>query len=114
MVFETGQPSRRVASARQCTWMDDQHWWRESVRARAYAEHLLVLTVLTVENALSNCPLWSGRYTLGDYNSTNESWTSLVQEVTIEYGPNDNWMVGQFAGNRFMNIGWTVGGAFSC
>ena len=30
--------------------------------------------------------------------------------ATIDNGPDDNWMVGQFMAERFMNIGWSVGG----
>jgi sucrose-6-phosphate hydrolase SacC (GH32 family) len=50
------------------------------------------------------------KYALGSYNRENESWSTINSGATIDYGPDDNWMVGQFAGNRFMNIGWSTGG----
>merc|ERR1712166_98964 len=50
------------------------------------------------------------RYDLGTYNQANETWTTTVSGSTIDSGPNANWMVGQFAGKRFMNIGWSTGG----
>ena len=45
------------------------------------------------------------RYDLGDYHAENETWTTINKRATIDHGPNDNWMAGQFAGDRFMNIG---------
>jgi hypothetical protein len=50
------------------------------------------------------------KYDLGAYHTANESWTTLGPPATIDSGPNANWMVGQFAGDRFMNIGWSTGG----
>jgi hypothetical protein len=51
------------------------------------------------------------RYALGDYHAANETWTTTVPaQATIDSGPDANWMAGQFAGDRFMNIGWSVGG----
>ena len=34
----------------------------------------------------------------------------MVPEASIDSGPDANWMTGQFAGDRFMNIGWALGG----
>ena len=47
-----------------------------------------------------------GKYALGDYRPANESWTTRNEGVTIDYGPDSAWEAGQFAGGRFMNIGW--------
>ena len=49
-------------------------------------------------------------YDLGNYHPGNETWTTVKAKATIDHGPNDNWMAGQFAGDRFMNIGWITGG----
>ena len=49
-------------------------------------------------------------YNLGNYHAANETWTTVNKRAIIDYGPNDNWMAGQFAGGRFMNIGWVTGG----
>jgi len=61
------------------------------------------------------------RYDLGNYFPANETWavdrdprpayTSSTSTGVIDSGPDANWMVGQFAGDRFMNIGWVTGGA---
>jgi hypothetical protein len=50
------------------------------------------------------------KYVLGTYHKDNETWTTINDGETIDNGPDDNWMVGQFAGDRFMNIGWSTGG----
>jgi len=50
------------------------------------------------------------RYALGEYHMENETWTTKVDGAVIDYGPDDNWMAGQFAGDRFLNIGWSTGG----
>ena len=47
-----------------------------------------------------------GLYALGDYHPENETWTTVDPSVTIDYGPDSAWEAGQFAGGRFMNIGW--------
>jgi hypothetical protein len=49
------------------------------------------------------------QWSLGKYNPTNESYDRMV-DASIDNGPNANWMTGQFAGDRFMNIGWALGG----
>jgi len=51
-----------------------------------------------------------GDYQLGNYHPENESWTMVNKTIIIDNGPNTAWEVGQFAGNRFMNIGWFNGG----
>ena len=33
-----------------------------------------------------------------------------MARATIDSGPDANWMAGQFAGDRFMNLGWSLGG----
>ena len=45
-------------------------------------------------------------YALGDYHRENETWATVNKAATIDYGPDASWMAGQFAGERFMNIGW--------
>lgn len=45
-------------------------------------------------------------YALGDYHPENETWTTVDPAATIDHGPDNSWMAGQFAGDRFMNIGW--------
>ena len=47
-----------------------------------------------------------GRYALGNYRPENESWTTTNEGLTIDYGPSSAWEAGQFAGERFMHIGW--------
>lgn len=49
-------------------------------------------------------------YDLGSYDEANENWTTIVKRVNIDHGPDTNWEGGQFAGDRFMNIGWSLGG----
>lgn len=45
-------------------------------------------------------------YALGEYHRLNETWTTVNKGAVIDHGPDAAWMVGQFAGDRFMNIGW--------
>ena len=45
-------------------------------------------------------------YALGAYHRQNETWTTLNAAAVIDHGPDAAWMAGQFAGERFMNIGW--------
>ena len=47
-----------------------------------------------------------GKYALGEYDPASESWTTVSDGLTVDYGPSSAWEVGQFAGGRFMNIGW--------
>lgn len=49
-------------------------------------------------------------YALGFYDANNESWSQFSANVRTDWGPNAYWMTGQFAGDRFMNIGWSMGG----
>ena len=51
------------------------------------------------------------KFALGEYYPGNETWvTTGTNAALIDAGPDSNWMVGQFAGKRFMNIGWSLGG----
>ena len=50
------------------------------------------------------------RYQLGNYDEKSETWTSVGPISVIDSGPDAKWMAGQFAGDRFMNIGWSTGG----
>ena len=60
----------------------------------------------------ANAPGWmmnvggGNVYALGDYDRENETWTTVNKGATIDHGPDAAWMAGQFAGERFMNIGW--------
>jgi sucrose-6-phosphate hydrolase SacC (GH32 family) len=45
-------------------------------------------------------------YAIGDYHRENETWTTVQRASIIDHGPDASWMVGQFAGGRFLNIGW--------
>ena len=45
-------------------------------------------------------------YALGEYHRDNETWTTIKAAAIIDHGPDAAWMAGQFAGERFMNIGW--------
>ena len=47
-----------------------------------------------------------GKYALGDYFPENETWTTRNAGVTIDYGPDSAWAAAQWAGDRFMEIGW--------
>ena len=45
-------------------------------------------------------------FALGEYDRQNETWTTVNGAAVIDHGPDAAWMAGQFAGERFMNIGW--------
>jgi hypothetical protein len=65
---------------------------------------------------LADAPQWmtsvgtGNEYALGNYHPENETWTTLVSRSNIDAGPDAQYMVGQFAGDRFMNIGWSMSG----
>ena len=54
------------------------------------------------------------RFAFGVYDPSNESWAPVKTKGAAlngrtDDGPSANWMVGQFAGRRMMNIGWATG-----